>query len=197
MDLTPVGVSQWLTTAMSLKTKYIDFQNRLSAVKASSIDATKYPKLAKQREKLIIDGDKLLNRTQSVVNSVDSAYGYMKGLPNTIYQAGESLLTKVSGDASSAIDWVKNATGLNGLGFVGIILAVSVITSSAASLSNWINKSIDFQAQIAKQKQLESAGISPGEAEKIATAKEPGKLKTVAKIGAIGGILLLAYRVID
>jgi len=200
LGLTMSEVSQWFSTATDFKGKYADFQKRVAEMRSASIDANKYPALAKERAALIARAESIDSKVKSTVQAVDAAYEkakYYMQHPTELVQAPVELIKT---GAATIYDWAKSTFGLNGLGVLPVLIPVAVIGTAAASIVYWLNDANTLSKKIAEQKRLEAKGIPADQAAKIVAQTFAssggilGNIKGIAMWGAIGLGAFLAFK---
>jgi len=201
LGLTMSDVSQWFSTATDFKSKYADFQKKVATLRASSIDANKYPALAKERADMIARADSIDSKVKATVQAVDSMYEkakYYMQHPTELINAPFELIKT---GATTVYDWAKSAFGLDGLGILPVLIPVAVIGAAAASIVYWLNDANTLSKKIAEQKRLEAQGIPAAQAAKIVAQTFAtgggifGNIKGIAMWGAIGLGAFLAFKV--
>src|SRR5512139_480838 len=121
---TPSEISQWLSGATQLRTKYNDFVKMRNDLVASKIDEKKYPQLADERKKLIARADDTISKLKGTVEAVDTVYNTVKDYAASIGGAISTAGTVISSGASSAWEWLKKETGFSGLNGLGVLPAL-------------------------------------------------------------------------
>lgn len=188
-------VSDWLSNATNFRQKYADYQNAVAALKASSVDATKYPDLANERADLLSRSDALNSKISGTVSAIESTY-----------QAAKDFILNPVGTiatgAETAWDWAKSELGLEGLGFLPVLIPVAVIGAAVAGIVYWMDDYATLNKKVAEQKRLEATGMSPAKAAEIVqkTFGSVGgglfsNVKTIAYIGLAGAALFVGYQV--
>ena len=82
-------------------------------------------------------------------------------------------LDKIEAAGTAVVDWVKGVFGMNGLGFVPLIVAgVSAVSAYAiiTSVANWLTDTKKFASKLEFIKDQEAKGYSPSPAAAAATS---------------------------
>ncbi|MEN9924366.1 MAG: hypothetical protein RL268_492 [Pseudomonadota bacterium] len=153
--------------------------------------------------------DQVLNtlRTQEGAARSDPAlsgqYDAIMGRAAALRQTIGDYLSKID----TAVQWVKgagqwvaDAVGLNGLGFVPVLIGIGAITAALATVTAFLSDAWALSKRIEEQHRLEARGLSPQEAAQVvdrSTAASAGsswikQLAAVLGVAALGWLALRA-----
>lgn len=182
---------EWFNKATDFRNAYSRYQAQTAQLRSGYIDPKKYPALAKERADMLARANIIDAKAKGVADGIASAYEYVR---NAISSAGSA--------ASGAWDWFKSSVGLNGLGFIPVLIGIAVIAPLVTLIISWSFDANKLQKKIDEQKRLESLGVPPAKASEMvgkAFTESTGPILTgvgnLAKYAIAGGALFVGLQV--
>lgn len=127
-----------------------EFETNFRALLAQRSFVESRPALLRQWQQLVNDGMATRAKIVSITRTLD----------------------QVVGAAANAWDWVKGATGLQGLGLLPLV-PIAVIAGSIAAVTKWLTDARQFSQRLEEARRLEGQGMPPAQAAALA-AQKPG-----------------------
>ena len=161
-----------LTLVESFKSKVTNFAEAFNNLRSRSIDATRYPDLARERASLVSKGGTLQRTISALTGAVDKVFTFFRGV-----------------------------TGLDGLGFIPL-LPIAAITIAVAAITKWMTDAYEFNKRLDAVQALEAKGYSPEKAGQIVNQQFPtsslfsglGGIGTLLPWIAVAGVVFFIWK---
>lgn len=167
----------WRYHADKLMERYREFTQLFEWVKNNPVDPEKYPELARDRAKLLSDGEGVKSRVGGTIDTIRKAWTWVRG--------------------TTGVEGVQVAQYLGGLGAIPLI-PVAVVTGAVALIAKWINDAYMFSRRLAEIKRLEAQGVPSAEAARIVAQTMPkgffeGGGSYLIPVAIVGAVLLVKF----